>query len=108
MVSNLLLSVYSAFTTLLKLKCTAISSTVGHKGRLDDLNADYQAREQDRLKKGRMPPPKVQRLGFSIDDIVGADEASCSRFKNDKFIEEKLVWPSSLQTKVKRFLTLSR
>jgi hypothetical protein len=80
----------------------------GHKGRLDDLNADYQAREQDRLKKGRMPPPKVQRLGFSIDDIVGADEASCSRFKNDKFIEEKLVWPSSLQTKVKRFLTLSR
>ena len=75
-------------------------------GRLDDLNQDYQAREQERIKKGRMPPPKVKRLGFSIDDIVGADEASCSRFKNEKFIQEKLVWPESLQTKVSKFLTL--
>jgi tetratricopeptide (TPR) repeat protein len=75
-------------------------------GRLDDLNQDYQAREQERIKKGRMPPPKVKRLGFSIDDIVGADEASCSRFKNEKYIQEKLVWPQGLQTKVNKFLTL--
>ncbi|KAL7449676.1 hypothetical protein ACHAWC_001726, partial [Mediolabrus comicus] len=68
--------------------------------RLDDLNADYQARENERIKKGRMPPLKIKRLGFSIDDIVGADEASCSRFKNDKYIQEKLVWPQTLQTKV--------
>ena len=74
--------------------------------RLDDLNADYQARENERIKKGRMPPPKIKRLGFSIDDIVGADEASCSRFKNDKYIQEKLVWPQGLQTKVNKFLTL--
>jgi tetratricopeptide (TPR) repeat protein len=74
--------------------------------RLDDLNADYQARENERIKKGRMPPPKIKRLGFSIDDIVGADEASCSRFKNDKYIQEKLVWPQTLQTKVNKFLTL--
>jgi tetratricopeptide (TPR) repeat protein len=74
--------------------------------RLDDLNQDYQAREQERIKKGRMPPPKVKRLGFSIDDIVGADEASCSRFKNEKYIQEKLVWPQGLQTKVNNFLTL--
>ncbi|KAL7492866.1 hypothetical protein ACHAWT_006851 [Skeletonema menzelii] len=75
-------------------------------GRLDDLNQDYQTREQERIKKGRMPPPKVKRLGFSIDDIVGADEASCSRFKNEKYIQEKLVWPQGLQTKVNKFLTL--
>jgi hypothetical protein len=74
--------------------------------RLDDLNQDYQAREQERIKKGRLPPPKVKRLGFSIDDIVGADEASCSRFKNEKYIQEKLVWPQGLQTKVNNFLTL--
>ena len=77
-------------------------------GRLDELNADYQTREQEWIRKGKMPRPKVQRLGFSIDDILGAEEASCSRFKNDKFIEDKLVWSESLQAKVKKFLTLSR
>lgn len=76
--------------------------------RLDELNADYQRREQ--LNEGRMPPPKPSGvgLGYSIDDINGANEASCSRFKNDKFVEEKLVWSEGLQTKVKKFLTLSQ
>jgi hypothetical protein len=78
------------------------------KGRLDELNADYESREQDRIKRGGVPPAKVRRLSFSIDDIVGADEASCSRFKNDNFVEEKLVWPQSLRSSVKKFLTLSR
>jgi hypothetical protein len=76
--------------------------------RLDELNADYNSREQDRVKKGDFPIRGVQRLGFSIDDIVGADEASCSRFKNDKFIDEKLVWSESLRSSVKKFLTLSK
>ncbi|KAL7538886.1 hypothetical protein ACHAXR_011699 [Thalassiosira sp. AJA248-18] len=78
--------------------------------RLDELNADYNGREADRVKKGQMPPrkPTGATLGFSIDDIVGAEEASCSRFKNEKFIEEKLVWDEGLQVKVKKFLTLSR
>jgi len=78
--------------------------------RLDELNSDYNAREADRIKKGRMPPmkPRGASLGFSIDDIVGAADASCSRFRNDKFIEEKLVWNEGLQTKVKTFLTLGR
>ena len=78
--------------------------------RLDDLNNDYNQREADRTKKGLMPPrkPMGATLGFSIDDIAGAQEASCSRFKNDKYIEEKLVWNEGLQTKVKKFLTLSR
>jgi len=75
---------------------------------LDELNADYQTREKERIKKGRMLPPQVQRLGFSIDDIVGADEASCSRFKNEKFVEDKLVWSASLKSKVNKFLNLSR
>ena len=76
--------------------------------RLDELNADYQRREQ--LNEGRMAPPKPSGvgLGYSIDDINGANEASCSRFKNDKFVEEKLVWSEDLQTKVKKFLTLSQ
>ncbi|KAL3804525.1 hypothetical protein HJC23_002564 [Cyclotella cryptica] len=77
-------------------------------GRLDELNADYESREQERIKRGVMPPAKVRRLGFSIDDIVGADEASCSRFKNEKFVEERLVWPQSLRSSVNKFLTLSR
>jgi hypothetical protein len=55
-----------------------------------------------------MPQAKVTKLGFSIDDIVGADEASCSRFKNEKFVEERLVWPQNLRQSVKRFLTLSK
>lgn len=76
--------------------------------RLDELNADYQRREQ--LNEGRVSPPKPSGvgLGYSIDDINGANEASCSRFKNDKFVEEKLVWSEGLQTKVKKFLTLSQ
>mmetsp|Transcript_14620 Transcript_14620/g.31071 ORF Transcript_14620/g.31071 Transcript_14620/m.31071 type:complete len:200 (+) Transcript_14620:305-904(+) len=78
--------------------------------RLDELNADYRAREEERIKKGRMPAmkPRGASLGFSIDDIVGANEASCSRFKNEKFVEEKLVWNEGLQGMVKKFLTLSR
>lgn len=78
--------------------------------RLDELNADYRAREEDRVKKGRMlqPTPRGANLGYSMDNIVGAEEASCSRFKNDKFIEEKLVWNENLQIMVKKFLTLSR
>lgn len=78
--------------------------------RLDELNSDYRAREEARIKSGKMPPmkPKGAQLGFSIEDIVGANEASCSRFKNDKFIEEKLVWNEGLEAKVKKFLTLSQ
>lgn len=50
----------------------------------------------------------MQKLGFSIDDIVGADEASCSRFKNDQFVENKVVWSENLRASVKKFLTLSK
>jgi hypothetical protein len=83
--------------------------------RLDELNADYRNREADRVRRGgeRASPggggaSGRASLGYSIDDIVGADEASCSRFKNEKFVEEKLVWSDGLKTLVGKFLTLSR
>ena len=78
--------------------------------RLNELNADYWNREADRIKRGRAPPvaPRGASLGYSIDDIVGAEEAGCSRFKNEKFVEEKLVWSDGLRTLVRKFLTLSR
>mmetsp|Transcript_27579 Transcript_27579/g.45238 ORF Transcript_27579/g.45238 Transcript_27579/m.45238 type:complete len:203 (-) Transcript_27579:67-675(-) len=77
--------------------------------RLDELNADYQAQEEERFKRGREPlvKPRGASLGYSMGDIVGAEEASCSRFKNEKFIEEKLVWNEGLQRMMKKFLTLS-
>ena len=55
-----------------------------------------------------MKPPRGASLGYSIDDIVGADMASCSRFKNEKFVQEKLVWSDGLRLAVNKFLTLSR
>jgi len=78
--------------------------------RLDELNADYRAREEERVRAGRMPEikPRGASFGFSMDNVVGAEEASCSRFKNEKFVEEKLVWNAGLKAKVKKFLTLSR
>ena len=78
--------------------------------RLDELNADYRTREADRIRGKRAPPiaPRGASLGYSIDDIVGAEEAGCSRFKNEKFVEEKLVWSDGLRTLVRKFLTLSR
>ena len=58
--------------------------------------------------KGASGQAEGASLGYSMDDVVGAEEASCSRFKNDKFIEEKLVWNEGLQRMMKKFLTLSR
>ncbi|KAL9179166.1 hypothetical protein ACHAXT_008456 [Thalassiosira profunda] len=78
--------------------------------RLDELTEDYRAREAERIKKGRMPPakPKGASLGFSIDDVVGAEQASCSRFKSEKYVDEKVVWSVALRSKVKTFLALGR
>lgn len=75
--------------------------------RLDELNRDYNSREQEKVKKGGgKPSASAPTLGYSIDDIVGAEEASCSRFKNDRFVEDRLVWSQSLRLNVKKFLTL--
>lgn len=80
--------------------------------RLDELNADYRTRMGKTLASSNVKTPRLSSVGgavgYSIDDIVGADEASCSRFKNDKFIEDKLVWNDGLRILVKKFLSLSR
>mmetsp|Transcript_20959 Transcript_20959/g.29581 ORF Transcript_20959/g.29581 Transcript_20959/m.29581 type:complete len:418 (-) Transcript_20959:1434-2687(-) len=76
--------------------------------RLDQLEADAEAREAARIKSGAMPPPKVKKLKFSIDDITSAGQISCSRFKNEKFLSDTLQWPDSLQTKVGKLNKLSK
>ena len=79
--------------------------------RLDELNADYNQRRRggpDSSTTLVMKSPRGASLGYSIDDIVGADMASCSRFKNEKFVQEKLVWSDGLRSAVNKFLTLSR
>ena len=75
--------------------------------RLDQLQADADAREAARIKSGAMPPIKVKKLPFTIDDVVGT-ECSCSRFKNEKFLSDSLFWPESLQTKVMKLNNLSK
>jgi voltage-gated potassium channel Kch len=67
--------------------------------RLDQLQIDSDAREALRVKSGRMPDPKIEKLSYTIDDNLGAG-VSCSRFKNEKFLSESLLWPESLQQKV--------
>ena len=79
--------------------------------RLDELNADYNQRRRGGPESSTTLVIKLSRgasLGYSIDDIVGADMASCSRFKNEKFVQEKLVWSDGLRSAVNKFLTLSR
>lgn len=68
--------------------------------RLDQLDADLAAREAARIKSGAMPPVATTKLGFSIDDIPGAGEIGCSRFKNEKFVTETLAWPGPLREKL--------
>ncbi len=68
-------------------------------GRLDQLQADADAREKARIKSGAMPVIKAKKLPFTIDDIAGP-ELTCSRFKNGKFVADSLLWPDSLQLKL--------
>ena len=42
--------------------------------------------------------PSVASVRFSIDVIFGAGEASCGRFKNETFTEERLVWSDGMRT----------
>ena len=70
--------------------------------RLDQLEADNADREAARIKKGLEPPPKINKVSFSIDDIAGAGKISCSRFKNEDFLTKTVEWPASLQKKVQK------
>lgn len=75
--------------------------------RLEQLQADSDAREEKRRKTGAVPLVKVKKLPFTIDDTVGT-ECSCSRFKNEKFLSETLLWPTSLQEKVLKLTKIGK
>jgi len=68
--------------------------------RMDQLQVDADARRALRVKKG-LPadPPVAKRLTYTIDDTVGP-EASCTRYKNQQFLTNTLLWPDSLREKV--------
>lgn len=76
-------------------------------GRLDQLQADADAREAARVKSGAMPPLKIRKLPFTIDDTAGP-ELSCSRFKNEKFVRDTLLWPEPLQQKLSSLNNLKK
>jgi hypothetical protein len=63
--------------------------------RLDQLEADAIQRN-----KVNPPPKRSNSLRFSIDDVPGALETSCSRLKNKEFLSERLEWPVALQEKL--------
>jgi len=75
--------------------------------RLDQLNADTDARFKKQQQQSGELSSQSARLSYTIDDIVGGSEASCSRYKNEKFVSETLLWSESLQEKVAKLNKLS-
>jgi len=43
-----------------------------------------------------------QKLKFSIDDMLGAGDISCTKFKSKEFVDGKLNWPEVLQDKLEK------
>lgn len=72
--------------------------------RLEQLEADTQARN---AKLGELAKKPAQ-LKFSIDNIAGPFEVSCSKFRNEQFLTETLQWPASLQSKVLKLQNLGK
>jgi hypothetical protein len=72
--------------------------------RLDQLEADAQAR----LKAVGTMIKEPERLKFNIDDGVGAADISCSRFKSQDYVSDRLEWPASLQQKLNKLENLGR
>ncbi len=70
--------------------------------RLDQLEADAMQRN-----KINPPPMRTTNLHFSIDDIPGALDTSCSRLKNKEFLTERLEWPTVLQDKLFKLKALT-
>ena len=75
--------------------------------RLEELEADAQARNAANSKQAE-PEQTQAKLQFSIDDQATVFEVSCSRFRNDKFLEETLQWPAPLRAKVDRLNNMGR
>ena len=72
--------------------------------RLDQLEADAQAR----VKAGGNMIKEPERLKFNIDDGATAADISCSRFKNQDYVSDRLEWPASLQQKLNKLENLGR
>jgi tetratricopeptide (TPR) repeat protein len=72
--------------------------------RLEQLEADDIAKQSaNKGKDNKAEDPLIFTTGYSIDDIVGAGETSCSRFKNEKYVSNTLGWPEPLQKKLLKF-----
>ena len=69
--------------------------------RLDQLEADA-----DKRNSKNPPMTTTTNTSFSIDDIPSAGKMSCSRMKNEKFVQDTLLWPKSLQEKVNKLYKL--
>jgi len=77
--------------------------------RLDQLESDSanrkSARKQSNNKSnegaGRIQM-KIEDLGYGIDDVIPqGGEISCSRFKNEKFLDDVVRWPKQLKDQAK-------
>eukprot|EP00587_Corethron_hystrix_P004581 CAMPEP_0113309556 /NCGR_PEP_ID=MMETSP0010_2-20120614/7550_1 /TAXON_ID=216773 ORGANISM="Corethron hystrix, Strain 308" /NCGR_SAMPLE_ID=MMETSP0010_2 /ASSEMBLY_ACC=CAM_ASM_000155 /LENGTH=408 /DNA_ID=CAMNT_0000164827 /DNA_START=104 /DNA_END=1330 /DNA_ORIENTATION=+ /assembly_acc=CAM_ASM_000155 len=75
--------------------------------RLEVLQIDSDARDKARLKRMVVPKP-ADTLGYGIDDTIGPGEISCSRFKNEKFLQETLGWPVELRQKANKLNKLQK
>jgi hypothetical protein len=64
--------------------------------RLDQLEADA-LQQQRRLKQPETTPPEEPaKLSFTIDDLPGAFDISCTRLKSASYLKSRLEWPSGL------------
>lgn len=73
--------------------------------RLDQLEVDALQRQQ--LNPERYPSNVPPKLTFSIDDLPGALDTSCTRLKNQSFLKGRLEWPVALQEKAMKLIKLS-
>jgi hypothetical protein len=70
--------------------------------RLDQLEADALIQQQ-RSPVGTTVPPKLR---FSIDDLPGAFDTSCTKLKNKSFLKSRLEWPVALEEMASKMTNL--
>lgn len=75
--------------------------------RLDQLEADAFVQQQ-RQAAGKNPSTMTgsPKLIFSIDDLPGAFDTSCTRLKNKSFLKSRLEWPPALEELTSRMTNL--
>lgn len=73
--------------------------------RLEQLEADAQVRNAAANKDDVQV---ADGLKFSIDDQASVFDVTCSRFRNEKFLEETVQWPMPLREKMTKLNNLGR